>query len=95
MAFIDDIKIRAKKEIKTIVLPEAEDLRTLKAVDIISKEEFCKIILVGNKEEVQKKANENGYDISKAKIEDPCNSEKYDEYVKAFYELRKHKGMTG
>ena len=37
MSFIDDIKLRAKKEIKTIVLPEAEDIRTLKAVDIIAK----------------------------------------------------------
>ena len=94
MAFIDDIKLRAKKEIKTIVLPEAEDLRTLKAVDIISKDEFCKIILIGNKDEIQKKANENGYDISKAEIVEPQSSEYYDQYVEAFYELRKHKGMT-
>ena len=31
MNFIESIKNRAKKEIKTIVLPEAEDIRTLKA----------------------------------------------------------------
>ncbi len=94
MAFIDDIKIRAKKEIKTIVLPEAEDIRTLKAVDLISKDEFCKIILVGNKEEIQKSASENNFNISNAQIVDPQTSEKYNEYVQAFYELRKHKGMT-
>ena len=94
MAFIDNIKNRAKKQIKTIVLPEAEDLRTLKAVDIISKDEFCNIILIGNKEETQRNAEKNGYNISKAKIIEPNDSEKYEEYVKAFYELRKHKGMT-
>ena len=94
MSFIDDIKLRAKKQIKTIVLPEAEDLRTLQAVDIISKDEFCKIILVGNKEEIQKSAKENELDISKAEIVDPNNSEYYDEFVNTFYELRKHKGMT-
>ena len=94
MSFIDDIKVRAKKEIKTIVLPEATDIRTLKAVDIISKDEFCKIVLVGSKDEVLKLAEENDFDISKAEIVEPNNSEFYEEYVNAFYELRKHKGMT-
>ena len=94
MAFIDDIKLRAKKEIKTIVLPEAEDIRTLKAVDIISKDEFCKIILIGNEEDTKKLASENGFDISRAEIIDPNTSEFYSDFVDAFYELRKHKGMT-
>lgn len=94
MSFVDDIKKRAKKDIKKIVLPEAEDLRTLKAVDIISKDEFCKVVLIGNKENVQKLADENGFDISKSEIVNPEMSEKYEEYVQAFYELRKHKGMT-
>lgn len=94
MAFIDDIKQRAKKETKTIVLPEATDLRTLKAVDIMSKDEFCNIILVGNKEEILKLAEENKLNISKAEIIDPETSEYYEEYVNAFYELRKQKGMT-
>ena len=94
MAFIDEIKERAKKEIKTIVLPEATDIRTLKAVDMISKDEFCKIVLVGEKEEIVKIASENNLDISKVQIIEPNNSEAYEEYVNAFYELRKHKGMT-
>ena len=94
MSFIDDIKSRAKKEIKTIVLPEAEDLRTLQAVDMIAKDEFCKIVLVGNIEETNKMADENGLDISKAEIIDPIKSEFYNEFVQSFYELRKHKGMT-
>ena len=36
MSFIDDIKQKAKREIKTIVLPEGGDLRVLKAVDTLS-----------------------------------------------------------
>ena len=64
MSFIDDIKERAKKEIKTIVLPEATDIRTLKAVDIISKDEFCKIVLVGIKDEVVKLAKENNINVA-------------------------------
>ncbi len=94
MAFIDDIIKRAKEEIKTIVLPEATDIRTLKAVDIISKNEFCKIVLIGNKQEVLNIAKENKLDISKAEIIEPKSSDNYEEYVNTFYELRKHKGMT-
>ena len=37
MSFIDVIKERAKKEIKTIILPEADDQRVLKAAEQIEK----------------------------------------------------------
>ena len=41
MAFIDEIKERAKKDIKTIVLPEAEDIRILEATRASSKRTIC------------------------------------------------------
>lgn len=94
MSFIEDIMNRARQEIKTIVLPEATDIRTLKATDKILKEEFCKIVLVGNKEEILNLAKENDLDVSEAQIVEPSKSEKYEEYANAFYELRKNKGMT-
>ena len=94
MSFIENIIERAKQEIKKIVLPEATDIRTLKAVDTILKKGFCKIILLGNEEEVLNLAKENNLDISKAEIINPKTSQDYEQYVNAFYELRKHKGMT-
>lgn len=94
MAFIDEIKQRAKSDIKTIVLPEATDVRVLKATATVLKEGFANIILVGNKKEILKKAEENNLDISKAKIEDPFDSDKYEEFVNCLYELRQRKGMT-
>ena len=94
MSFIENIKMRAKSNIKTIVLPEAADIRTLEAASIVLKEEFAKIILIGNKDEILHKANENNLNIEKAIIVDPKKSEKYEEYVNLFYELRKAKGMT-
>lgn len=94
MSFVEEIKNRAKQEIKTIVLPEATDLRTLKATNQILKEEFCKIILIGNEEEILNLAKENDLDVSKAEIIEPSKSDSYEEYVNVFYELRKHKGMT-
>ena len=49
MSFIEEIKQRAKQDIKTIILPEAQDIRTLKATEQVLKEGYAKIILVGNK----------------------------------------------
>ena len=94
MTFIEQIKKRAKEDIKTIVLPEAEDIRTLEATRDVLKEQYAKIILVGNKQKIEEKAESNNIDISGAKIVDPENSEKYEEYVNLLYDLRKHKGMT-
>lgn len=94
MSFIDEIKNRAKKDIKTIVLPEASDLRTIEATANVLKEGFAKIVLIGNEEEITKLAKDNNFDISKAKIINPKNSDKYDTYVEKLYELRKEKGLT-
>ena len=94
MSFIDQIKQRAKKEIKTIVLPEATDLRILKATQIVNTEGYAKIILVGNEEKVRELAKENQIDLGDAKIVDPEKSAEKERYAKALYELRKAKGMT-
>ena len=50
MGFIDVIKNRAKANVKTIVLPETEDMRTLEAADKVLKEGIAKLILIGNEE---------------------------------------------
>ena len=94
MNFIESIKQRAKEDIKTIVLPEAEDTRVLKATEIVLKEKYANIVLIGNKKEIEELAEKNNLDITGAKIVDPNNSEKYDDYVNLLYELRKNKGMT-
>ncbi len=94
MSFINDIKQRAKQDIKTIILPESNDLRVIKATEQVLKEGYSDIILIGNKEEIKKLAQENNIDISKAKIVDPLKSDKFSEYAEKFYELRKAKGMT-
>ena len=64
MSFIEDVKKKAKANLKTIVLPEAEDKRTLEAAQQIKKEGFAKLILLGNKETVEKDARNYGLDLS-------------------------------
>lgn len=92
MGFIDVIKERAKKNVKTIVLPESSDRRTLEAAHTVIAEGFANIVLVGSKEEIEK--NSQGLDLSKATIIDPIKTDKLEAYIDQFVELRKNKGMT-
>ena len=94
MSFIEEVKKRAKKQIKTIVLPEAEDIRILEATQQVLKEQYANIVLVGNQEKIEEKAKQHNLDITGAKIVDPNTSDRYEEYANLLYELRKHKGMT-
>ena len=94
MSFIDQIKQRAKKEIKTIVLPEATDVRILEAAQIVKNEGYAKVILVGQEEKVRELAKEKSIDIGDTQIIDPEKSDKINEYANTLYELRKNKGMT-
>ena len=92
MAFIDEIKQRAKSNLKTIVLPETIDQRTLVAAGKVLEEGIANIILVGKKEEIEKAAD--GIDLSKATFVDPESYDKLEEYINLVVELRKSKGMT-
>ena len=94
MSFIEQIKERAKTEIKTIVLPEATDQRILEAAQIVKNDGYAKVILIGSEDEVKKIANDKKIDIEGIKIVDPSKSEKKEEYANKLYELRKTKGMT-
>ena len=52
MAFIDEIKERAKADKKTIVLPESMDKRTFEAAEKILKEGIANLIIIGTPEEI-------------------------------------------
>ena len=54
MAFIDEIKARAKADKKTIVLPETERRKNLPGCRGSFKRGDCDLILVGSKEEIEK-----------------------------------------
>lgn len=94
MSFIEDVKAKAKSNLKTIVLPEAEDKRTLEAAEQIKKEGFAKLILLGNKETIEKDAKSYGFDLSGIELVDPKTAPSLDDYVATLVELRKSKGMT-
>ena len=92
MSFIDSIKARAKSDKKTIVLPEASDMRTLKAAHQVLAEEIANVILIGSEAEINAKAE--GLDLSGAQIVDPVSFEQMEEYIAELVKLREKKGMT-
>ncbi|MEG2348562.1 MAG: phosphate acetyltransferase [Clostridia bacterium] len=84
----------AKEYKKTIVLPEATDIRILEAASIIQKENIANVILIGKEDNINKLMKEKNINSSNVKIIDPIKYEKFNEYVEKFYQLRKHKGIT-
>ena len=94
MDFIESIKERARKNIKTIVLPESSDLRVIKAAEIVVKENYAKIILIGDENSIKKMATDNNIDLSGVKFINPKTFELKEEYSQKLYELRQAKGMT-
>ncbi len=94
MGLIENIKENAKKELKTIVLPEPEDERVLKATQMVLEEKTANIVLIGNKEKIESDAAACGANIEGAAIVDPKSYENIDTYVEELYNLRASKGLT-
>lgn len=92
MTFLESIKSRAKSNKQTIVLPEAWDIRTLKAADTVLKEDIANIVLIGEPNKIAELGK--GLDLSKATIVDPDNCEFKQEFIDKLVELRKNKGVT-
>ena len=89
---MEKLKLRAKENKKTIILPETMDRRVLEACDIVLKEDIANIILIGKEEEI--KENSIGLDLSRVTIINPFTSLLTEELVQLLYELRREKGMT-
>ncbi|ACV62056.1 phosphate acetyltransferase [Desulfofarcimen acetoxidans DSM 771] len=94
MNLLDQIKARAKANPQTIVLPESEDERTIKAAEAIIKEGIAKVTLLGNVDTVKTSAASLGVSLDGIGIVDPATTDKMTEYAEKLAEIRKSKGMT-
>lgn len=83
---IEKIIEEAKSLNKTIVLPESDDERILKAA---KKIDFCKIIIIGEEIKLEELKNKNNITII-----NPLNYEKTPTLIEELYNLRKNKGLT-
>lgn len=71
---------------KKIVFPEGKDVRILKAVERLEKENLVEPILLGEESEIQGIAKENEIDISNIKIIDYLNDPKFEEINQKFFD---------
>ena len=84
MGLIEQIIARAKSNKQRIVLPEAEEERTLTAADRVLADDIADLILIGNPEKVHALAKEKGL----------THIEKSEELAQLLQKLREKKGMT-
>ena len=85
---------RARADRKHIVLPEAGDERILRAAEILLKRNVVDLTILGNEDEILKKAAALQLQLTGVNIIDPYDNDLVHEYAAEYYKLRKHKGIT-
>ncbi|MDX1752124.1 MAG: phosphate acetyltransferase [Salinimicrobium sediminis] len=87
---------RAQQKRKHIVLPEGTDERILTAASRLIAMDIVDLTILGDEEEIRKLIMKLALpmDFKKLKIINPTTSEYFEDYVKTFYELRKHKNVN-
>jgi phosphate acetyltransferase len=87
---------RAKSFRKHIVLPEGNDERIMEATARLQLLNIVDLTLLGDRREIQQKADQLGLqiDLDKINILNPENSIHNADFAKTLYEARKHKGLT-
>jgi phosphate acetyltransferase len=88
------IYAKAKAARKRVVLPEADDVRTVAAAQKIVEQGLAQVVLVSEEDKIAAACKQAGADVSGCRIVDPVKSPLRAEYAKAYYELRKQKGVT-
>ncbi|MFI3212819.1 MAG: phosphate acetyltransferase [Eubacteriales bacterium] len=94
MSYIDIIKEKARMDVKTIVLPETNDKRTLIAAAHILEEKIANIIMIGDEEKIHDGSRWLEVDLTGVTVVNPAKTDKLEEYASLLYETRKAKGMT-
>ncbi|AHF02741.1 phosphate acetyltransferase [Marichromatium purpuratum 984] len=85
---------RAKARRQRIVLPEGNDERVLRAAEILLLRQVADLTLLGNPDEIHRTIGELGLKLEGVRILDPATAPERERYAKAYYELRRHKGIS-
>ena len=85
---------QAKANRKHVVLPEGEDDRILQAADQLLKQGVAELTILGDVDDMNRRARDLGLDLSGAHLINHLESELADEFAADFAELRKKKGVT-
>ncbi len=92
--YLNGLINKAAENVKTVVLPEGEDERVLKAAHIIADAKAAKVIILGNEAQIKQHFAGNGWSMDEIEVITPETSPRLAEYTELLYNLRKEKGMT-
>ncbi|AIF44708.1 phosphate acetyltransferase [Virgibacillus sp. SK37] len=87
----DQLEEKVTGQNKSIVFPEGQDERILKAASQLGAAGILAPILIGKKADIRHKAEEYGVNVSSCKIMDPAEFAEMDVMVETFVERRKGK----
>lgn len=91
---LEKIRQRASENLQHIILPEGEDVRTVKAAAICASEKIAKITIIGNAEKIRSLANETNSNLNGVEILDHLKSNDFGKTAQFYHELRRAKGVT-
>ena len=90
-----DLVLRARKDPRTIVFPEGESERVIRAAAQIIDEGVARPVLIGRAERVREAAERLGADLDGVRIIDLRDEEeRRARYAEAFYARRQRRGVT-
>lgn len=94
MSFLVKIREKAREVNRSVVLPEGTDERVVTAAAKVVELGIARPIVIGNKEEMERVANDLGLSLKGVEIVEVKNSSKLEAYAEKLAELRAKKGMT-
>jgi phosphate acetyltransferase len=94
MDIVQRFRDLAKIKRKTIVFPEGEEERVIKAVSFLKTNDLVNPIILGNHDHIYKLAKKQSVNLETIEIINPGESENYEKWVEKYYALRKHKGIS-
>ena len=94
MRIVERLRELAKARQRTIVFPEGEEERMIRAIDYLKSNQLVIPILLGSPDRIRKLSKELSINIADIETIDPITSEYYQQWVEKYYQLRKHKGIS-
>jgi phosphate acetyltransferase len=94
LMFEYDLLDRARANRRRLVLPEGGEERILRAAEVLLRRGVADLTLLGDPDQIGRKARELGIDVRAAELVDPAHSPWLEEFAAAYEQLRRHKGIT-
>ncbi len=85
---------KAKAQPKTVVFPEGDNEKILRACHTLIEEHIAVPILLGNASVIRRNIAELGLSLNGVRITDPADSPLRERYIEELFRLRQRRGMT-